>query len=283
VRRLKRSARLLVDAGTRFDQNDGWAMAGYIAFSGLLAIFPFIIFATTLIGILVGESPSDQIVHALFQIVPSHVALTLEPVVNEVLSKRSGSVLTLSLLFAIWVASNAIEAFRTAFDRAYRVDDRRGLIAGRVVCIAFVFLGAIVSALLGLSIILSPLLIRLASDFAGIRIPGITGWLSYAFGLTVFILFQLLLHRYLPGERLPMRKLWPGVLVTTGLWMIAAWAFSVYLTYTPTYTVTYGALAGVIITLMFFYITGMALIFGAEFNAAISAAGRTPHSAERQE
>ncbi len=58
--------------------------------------------------------------------------------------------------------------------------------------------------------------------------------------------------------------------MTTLFWVIAAWGFSTYLKYTPTYTVTYGTLAGVIITLMFFYLTGATVIFGAEFNAALN-------------
>jgi membrane protein len=77
----------------------------------------------------------------------------------------------------------------------------------------------------------------------------------------------------LPARSLGARRLWPGVLVTTFLWMAAAWAFSVYLSATPTYTVTYGTLAGVIITLMFFYLTGAVIIFGAEVNAAMHRLG----------
>jgi membrane protein len=61
--------------------------------------------------------------------------------------------------------------------------------------------------------------------------------------------------------------------VTTVLWVAFASAFSIYLSYTPTYTVTYGTLAGVIITLMFFYLTGATIIFGAEVNAALNQLG----------
>ena len=69
------------------------------------------------------------------------MALTLEPVVVEVLGKQSGEVLTLSALFAIWVASSAVEAFRIAFDRAYAVPDPRGFIENRALAIVLVFVG----------------------------------------------------------------------------------------------------------------------------------------------
>ena len=76
------------------------------------------------------------------------------------LDKQSGEVLTLSALFAIWVASNAVEAFRIAFDRAYAVPDPRGFFQNRALAIGIVFLGAIVAALLGVSILFSPLILR---------------------------------------------------------------------------------------------------------------------------
>lgn len=262
---------VLKDAVDGFWRNDGSAMAGYIAFTGLLSIFPFLIFATMLIGTLIGEERSDELTHALFEIAPSHVAMTLEPVVDEVISGASERILTISALFAIWVASNAVESFRTAFDRAYQVIDPRNFFVTRAIAIGFVFLGAIVAALLGFSILLAPLIIRILSDF-GINVPGIASWLAYLFGLLVFTGFVHLMHRALPGRSMRGTLLWPGVVVTTLVWLVAAWGFSVYLGYTPTYSITYGALAGVIITLMFFYITGAVIIFGAELNAALNRA-----------
>jgi membrane protein len=270
---LTRSFRVLWDAVDRFNRNDGSAMAGFIAFSGLLSIFPFLIFAATLTGILIGEGQSAQVIDALFQIAPEHVARTLEPVVTEVLGKRSQEILTLSAVFAIWVASNAVEAFRIAFDRAYAVADPRNFFQNRAMAIVIVFIGAIVAALLGLSILLSPLILRIASEIGKVPIPAAAGYTTYTFGILVFVGFVLMMHRMLPARSQSPGRLLPGVLVTTILWMLAAWAFSAYLGATPTYTVTYGTLAGVIVTLMFFYLTGAVIIFGAEVNAAMHRLG----------
>ncbi len=270
VRKLKRFFLVLWDATNRFNRNDGAAMAGYVAFSCLLSIFPFLIFATALTGLIVGPENTEGVIEALFQIAPEDMARTLEPVVGEVLQRRNNSVLTVSILFAVYVASNAVDSIRMAFDRAYLVSPDSFLM-NRTRAIAFVLLGAIVAVLLGFSILLSPLLIRIATEFLHVRVPGIAGYLTYGFGLIVFVVFEWGLHRYLPGRRLSRSiRLWPGVFLTAVLWIIAASGFSVYLSYAPSYTVTYGTLAGVIITLMFFYITGMAIIFGAEFNAALN-------------
>ena len=82
----------------------------------------------------------------------------------------------------------------------------------------------------------------------------------------------------LPGRKITLKRLWPGVVVTTLMWLAAAGGFSIYLSFTPTYTVTYGTLAGVIITLMFFYLTGATIIYGAELNAALHRLAPQPRS-----
>ncbi len=279
MRQVRRFLRVLWDAFNGFNgTNDGWSMAGFIAFSGLLSLFPFLIFAATLIGIMVGHDRSDEIIDALFRIAPPHVALTLEPVVIEVLGKQSREVLTISGLFAIWVASNAIEAFRIAFDRAYQVDDPRNFLQNRALAIALVILGALVSALLGVSILLSPLILNYADTLFPVPIPPEAGQITYAFGLVVLVAFLTVMHRTLPGRSMRGTRIWPGVLVTTIIWIVAATGFTIYLSFTPSYTIIYGTLAGVIITLMFFYITGATIIYGAEVNAALDRRVRTENA-----
>ena len=103
-----------------------------------------------------------------------------------------------------------------------------------------------------------------------IPVPPAAGLITYIFGVLVFIGFLLIMHRVLPGRHMKNSRLWPGILVTTFLWVLMATGFTIYLTYTPTYSVTYGALAGVMITLMFFYLTGVTIIYGAEVNAALN-------------
>ena len=279
MKRTKRFLHALWVAIDRFNRNDGSAMAGFIAFSGLLSVFPFLIFATTLTGILFGGDQSDTIIESIFEIAPDHVAETLEPVVVEVLNKQSGEVLTIAFLFAIWVASSAVEAFRIAFDRAYAVPDPRGMIENRLMAILLVFIGGIVAALLGVSILFSPLILRFLEHVFLFRVPVVASYLTYAFGVFVFLGFLLIMHRLLPARR--VKRVWPGVLVTTILWLIFASGFSLYLSFTPSYTVTYGTLAGVIITLMFFYLTGATIIYGAEVNAALNRIGFDPPQAQK--
>ena len=195
------------------------------------------------------------------------VCARCETALESWVSRLSGN--RLSAMFAIWIASNAVEAFRIAFDRAYEVDDPRTFFENRALAIILVFVGAVVAALLGVSIILSPIIISIVDEQLPGRLPPMAGYATYAIGIIVFMGFMLLMHRVLPGRSMRGTRLWPGVIVTTVLWIAAARLFTFYLSSAASYTVTYGTLAGVIIVLMFFYITGATIIFGAEFNAAV--------------
>lgn len=260
-----------VDAVEGFNRDDGPAMAGYIAFAGFLSLFPFAIFLSALSGILIGPAESEAVIEALFELAPPHIAQTLAPVVEEVIGQDRGGVLTLSGLGAIWAASNAVEAIRTAFDRAYNAPVPRSFLRRRLNAVLFVLLAGVTFIVLGFLIIVAPLAVRLAEDLTGFTPPhGLTA-LRYGVGLACFALFLYVLNRWLPSRAPRGRMVAPGIVVTTVLWLLGASLFSVYLAFAPSYTLTYGAFAGVIVTLLFFYLTGAVLIFGAEVNAALLA------------
>lgn len=259
---------LFKNAYLRFEAHDGAPMAGFIAFSVFLSLFPFAIFFSALAGILIGPEDSRAVFDALIDLAPSHITQTLLPVLEEVIGRRRGGLLTLSGLGAIWVASNAVEALRVGLDRAYEASVPRGFILRRLVAFGFVLLAAVTFTALGFLIILAPLAIRLAQEWLGFQAPVGIGVVRYTLGLLSFALFLFILNRGLPSKRPRWRAVLPGIVVTTILWMLGASGFSIYLAFAPSYTVTYGAFAGVIVTLLFFYLTSAVVIFGAEVNAA---------------
>lgn len=275
MNRVRDAYRILRAAHARFDKDDGVAMAGYIAFSSLLAIFPFLIFSASLIGLLVEPEQNEQAVDALFRVAPEHIAQTLEPVLREVLIDRGQGVLTLSILVAIYLASNAVDAFRVAFDRAYDFHKSRGFIQRRLRSIGFVFLGALVAVVMAISIIFTPLLFQLAERWLDVSLPASMAVLIFVLGTTVFVMFLAIFHLLLPSQSMRKQRIWPGIFVSVILWLGGALAFSVFLSLTPTYAVTYGTLTGVIVLAMFFYLTGVAIIYGAEVNAVLKLANAT--------
>jgi len=256
----------------RFNRDQGSVLCGYIAYSMMLAVVPFLIFATALTGFLVGQEGAEFALDALFKGLPENVALTLEPVLGEVLGQRRGGVLTLSALGAIWAASNGVEAVRIGLDRAYDVGDVRHVALSRLISIGVVIAGFAIFTLLSLLLILAPLVFALIERWTDFRVPVELDLLRYGIGLLVLGIALWIMHRVLPSRPMGDLRLWPGVLASVLIWSMAATGMSTYLAYAPSYTVTYGTLAGVVVTLLFFYLTGAALIIGAEVNAEANAA-----------
>lgn len=257
----------------RLGEHDGTVFAGHIAYSLMLAVFPFLIFAMALTGFVVGQQAAEIALDALFEGVPEHVTLTLKPVLFEVIGQRRGGILTVSALVAVWAASNGFEAIRLGLDRAYGVPRARHMAVSRLIAVAFVLGGFVVFMLLAALIVFAPLAFLLIERWAEIEIPRQADLVRYAVGLAVLSGSLWLMHRVLPSRRTRGLKLWPGVAASVVIWSLAATGLSVYLAFAPGYTVTYGALAGVIVTLLFFYLTGLALIFGAEVNAVVNRLG----------
>jgi len=255
----------------RFNRNQGSVLCGHIAYSLMLAVVPFLIFATALTGFVVGQQGAEMALGALFKGVPEHVARTLEPVLLEVIGQRRGGILTLSALAAVWAASNAVEAVRIGLDRAYEVEHKRHVGLSRLIAIGVVLSGFAVFTVLSVLIIFAPLVFVLIEQWTEIDIPAEADILRYLLGVTVLAGSLWTMHRVLPSRPMRGLRLWPGVVASVIIWSLAATGLSVYLAFAPAYAVTYGTLAGVIVTLLFFYLTGAAIIFGAEVNAVANA------------
>lgn len=267
-----RAAGFVAAVARRYSDHEGSVVAGNIAFSGMLSLLPFLIFATALAGFFVGPEGTSAALDAMFEALPEHVALTLEPVVLEVIGQRRSGVLTIAALGSVWAASNGVEAVRVGLDRAYQGDIRRHFTLNRAFAIAIVLSAMATFILLGALIVLAPLAFLLLESHTGLVIPTSADVARYLISTVVLSLFLWKVHRVLPSRRMRGFRLWPGIATTVLVLVLAGAAFSQYLAFAPSFSVTYGTLGGVVVTLLFFYIAGVALILGAEVNAVVNAA-----------
>lgn len=274
--------RPVIDAATAMANTLALQLAGHIAYTGLLAIFPFLIFLASLAGFLGVYVDSIAGVNAVFDMLPTDVAKTLKPVINEVLRTQDGGLLTLGLLGALWVASNAFDALRIALNAAYEFDEPRPWWLMKLGSIGAVVIGGIVFILLSVLIIFGPLIWKGILYISPLSQEDRWAYslLRYSLASTLLFLTVLALHRWLPGHRMRFRALLPGALATTVLWLAGASLFSLYVANLGNYSATYGSLGGVIITLLFFYISAVLFIFGAELNAALLRCKGVPPPAE---
>ncbi|MEM8793074.1 MAG: YihY/virulence factor BrkB family protein [Pseudomonadota bacterium] len=254
----------------RFTVDQGTVLAGYMAYAAMLAGMPFLIFATAMTGIMIGPSYSEEATRALFAAVPDHVAQTIQPVFEQVMGQRRGDIALISLLGTIWAASNGVESIRVGLDRAYDIKKSRNWFLRRIIAIGFVIVGFFTFTMLAFLIIFAPLIFVLAETYTNFEIPRAAGPIRWIVGGGVLILFFYLMHKILPSRNMRGMRVMPGILTSVVIWGIVATALSIYLKFAPSYQITYGTLAGVIVTLLFFYLTGISIIFGGEVNAELN-------------
>lgn len=260
------------DASGHFLWDDGWAMASHVALSVLMALFPFLIFVAALAGFVGAEDLSGRVADILFTVWPKEVAGPIADEVNRVLAGQHRGLLTVSAVITLYLASNGIEAVRNGLNRAYRIVDRRSLLfrrgqsialvlVGAGASLAFVLLAALGSTALDDLVAAAPPLAPLASVSVVARI-GIAG--------LVPVVALVVAHIWLPAGRPHWLQLWPGIVLTLAGWLIAAWIFRIYLASFSNMAATYAGLAGVFTAIFFLYMVAALLLFGAEFNAALS-------------
>ena len=275
MKRLYLSAkRVIFDALGHFDLADGWALASHVALASLLALFPFLIFATTLANFLGASEYSDTAVRLVFEIWPESIATPIAREVANVLTVPRGGLLTISVIAAAFFASNGVEALRIALNRAYRVKETRNFLLLRAQSLVFVIMATAGLLAVSFLLIFAPLLINFAEEivhwvpwFSDFSAPNDVLRIAIAIILLATGLFVV--HKWLPAGARDSKSLLPGIVFTIISWGAGASLFARYLESFSTYVTTYAGLASIMIALVFLYIIAAIFILGAELNAAI--------------
>lgn len=263
--------RILLNAAKRMMRHDGVVYAGHLALTAMLSFFPFLIFLIALAGF-AGEAEITQaFVYDLFNYVPDQVGETLLPAVNEILTSKRGGLLTFGLAAALWIASGGVEAVRVVLDRAYAIEERRPFWHRRLESLAVVITGGTLILVLSLSIILGPAIWSVVTAALSLpeNVSAVAGTAQDLIAIGVLSAILTVVHVWLPNHKLRLRDVAPGSILTALLWIGLANVFSIYLANLASYDVTYGSLGGIVLTLVYFQLSALIFVYGAELNAAI--------------
>jgi len=252
-----------------------------VAFFGFLALFPTLIALTLVYGLAADPATISDQLDALGGTLPQDVRVLLEDQLRQLASAPAqglGWGLALSLVIALWSASGGVGNLVTAINIAYDEERRRGFVAEKLVALgltvgAVVFMALMVTMVAGLPVVLEWI--------------GLTGgwrWLAEVLRwllLATLMMFALaVLYRVAPDRTAPkFRWVSVGAAVATVLWLIGSAGFSLYVTWFGNYARTYGALAGVVVMLLWLWLTSYVLLLGAEINA--EAEGQTSKDSTR--
>jgi len=269
---LRLCYRVALDAFYRFNADDGWAIASHIALTALMSLFPFLILVAALAPYFGTTDLAREVAQILLEAWPTQVATPLAKEVQNVLGTARGDVLTIGVMLAIFFASSGIESLRIGLNRAYGVVETRSFWLMRLESIGYVIIAAIGLLALAFLVVLAPLIFATAVLYIPALSPlwALFNFLRLATAASVFIAALFIVHKWLPAGRRHLSEIWPGIIVTLMLWLLAGELFGDYLSgFAYTYVTYYAGLASVMMALVFLYLTASIFIYGAELNTVI--------------
>lgn len=264
--------RVLLDA-VRNTLADGWIHAGNMAYLALVALLPLMILIAAVASAFGQTDAGYEAIRAALSALPQHIEDLFTPVVEEVLTLRVGNLLWVGGVVALWTVTTFIETLRDVIRRAYRAKADRGYLGSRLRSIGGLLVAMVLVTVLFVSQVVLGLLlaaIRKALPY-DVHVPGWVDWSRLATPVSLFLILWALFRLLSPRSYRHCAS-WPGALLTTFVWIASVYIAFPMMASFGGMGLTYGALSGVMLALLFFYVIGFSLVAGAELNASIARA-----------
>ncbi len=253
----------------QFSKDNTSGMGAQLAYYFLLAIFPLLIFLLTLVPLF--QIDQEMITQFIRDYAPADISSMLEGIISDVMENSNGGLLSVGLIVTLWSASNGMTALMNAFNVAYDVEDNRNFFIAKSLSIVFTIILAISVLLTFVLIVFGEQIGNLMFGIIGLDDQFQTIWSlvrSLLPVLLVFIVF-VVIYTTAPNIKLQIKAVIPGAIFTTIAFLVASWGFSFYISNFGNYSATYGSIAGVIVLILWLYITGVIIILGAQINAIL--------------
>lgn len=251
----------------RVGKDDYFGLSAQLAYFFLLSLFPLLLFSITLIGYF----PLDEeiILDLLSSVAPAETMDFISSNISSIINEQKGGLLSLSIIATLWPASNGVNAITKALNRAYKVEENRPFLIGRLIAIILTIsmIGIIVIA------ILLPILGRTIGVYLfsllGLSDDFIQLWeaLRWTISSMVFFIVFLFLYKFAPNHKVYLKDVVLGALFATISWQGVSYGFSYYVEKIGDYSATYGSLGAVIVLMIWFYLSGFIIIVGGVINA----------------
>jgi membrane protein len=240
-------------------------VAGALTFFGVLALFPFLLFLVALAGVLIDPKQAEALVTELSRVAPKDVTSILGDRLHSLAASNNVGLLTVGGLGAIWAASGGIVSLMKALNTVYGVEESRPFWKVRGIALLATLISALISIIAALAAVVTPAIARSLGEPLGT----IVNWLRLPVAGILMMLVWALLYWGLPNVEQKFKFITPGSVVGVVIWVAASWGFSMYVANFGKYDVNYGAIGGVIVLLLWMYITAQVILMGAEINAIL--------------
>jgi membrane protein len=259
----------------QMDEDDVSMRSAALSYYFLLALFPLLLFLVTLLGLMAGPGSElrNNLLANLARLMPASAFDVVSRTLSEVNRGANGGKLIFGVLAALWAASNGMSAIVSTLNVSYRVRETRPWWKSRLVVSVGLTIALSVLVLLALTLVLFGGQIGEAvAARVGLGAAFTLTWKILQWPLIIFfmLLAFAMVYYFAPNLEDPAWY-WisPGAVVGLSLWLAGSLAFRIYLHYFNSYGATYGSLGAVIILMLWFYLTGAAIIIGGEVNSQI--------------
>ncbi|MGP4000158.1 YihY/virulence factor BrkB family protein [Streptomyces sp. 8N706] len=248
-----------------------WAAA--LTYYAVLAVFPTLLVTVSLIGI-ADTSATQDLIGSVAAVVPGESRAVIQHTLQDMAAQSSAAwlLIVFGTIGALWSASSYLAVFRRALHAMHGVEDHRPVwrTAPRIVITALVLLALLVSSVLVL--VLTGEAARPVGDFLGMDGAAVTAWNAVKWPLLVCLVavLVLVLFRSGPAETRGVRRRALGGMLAVLLWVLASAGFALYSSHVGTYSRLYGSLAGIVVFLVWLWVSHLALLTGAQFNAELA-------------
>ncbi|MDN7227596.1 YihY/virulence factor BrkB family protein [Planococcus liqunii] len=257
------------DVAGEIKKDRATTLAAAQAYYYLLAIVPLLILLLAILPYL--QLDPNRVMDFIATVLPGEVATTFQDTIVSVVTTPSGGLLTFGILGTLWSASNAMTAFIEATNQAYDVEETRSFIKlkGMAILLTLFMLVAVIIALV--LPIFGGAIIDMISSFLNLpqQTEIIFQVLRWVISIAVMSLVLAFLYKFAPNKHFPFKEVIIGAVIATVLWQVVSLGFSFYVSNFGSYSATYGSLGGLIVLMLWFFLTGLILVIGAEINAVL--------------
>jgi membrane protein len=257
-------------------EDDVFGLAAQLSYYFFLALFPAILFLLAVASFFPLSNVTDDVGRSLGPFVSPQVLELITEQMRRLANNENGGLLTFGVAGALWSSSAALVSIVGALNRAYDIDEGRPWWKVRLVAIGLTFAVALVFLVALSLVLLGPTLAETLGQTTGWGAPFEWTWLVLQWPLVCALVAIGIGLIYYFGPDADQDWVWitPGAVAATILWLLVSLLFKIYVANFTDYEGSYGTVGGVIVVLLWFYVSGIAILTGAELNAEIEHASR---------
>lgn len=257
-----------------FQQDQCTDLAAALTYYAVLAVFPAVLAVVSLLGVFgQGQRTTDAMLDIAGDLVPASIVDTLRSTIQQLVEAPSaGIALLIGIATAVWSASGYIGAFGRAMNRIMEIDEGRPVWKLRPTQLLLTMTALVMVAVVGFMLAISGPVAEAVGNAIGVGTTAVTVWNVGRWPLILLFVVAAvaILYYATPNVQQPkFRWLSVGAALAIVIWVVASIGFGIYVANFSNYNRTYGTLAGVVIFLLWLWITNLALLFGAELDAEL--------------